>query len=98
MKNPDTRYLFDMKKVLCDKKWAKNAPNFELYYMYRGVEKKKGLRRDITVIPARLLGKEFVKTKGHEHSDDYGEIYSVLSGEAIYLLQKYQKNKIVDVY
>ncbi|OIP75653.1 MAG: hypothetical protein AUK07_01230 [Parcubacteria group bacterium CG2_30_36_21] len=119
-KTMDVRFLEDMKKVLSDKKWAKNAPNFELYYMERGLKKKKGLtplevpakggavasgdllltglRYDITTIPPRMLGKEFVKTKGHEHLGDFGEIYIVLEGQGIYLMQKYKKGKIEDVY
>ena len=94
----DFRFLNDMKKVLYDKKWAKNAPNFELYYMERGLKRKEGLRYDITTIPPRMLGKEFVKTKGHEHSGGFGEVYIVLEGKGIYLMQKYKKGKIEDVY
>lgn len=97
-KKPDIRYLKDMGGIVYDKKWAKKAPNFPLYYMYRGIKKKQGLRYDITIIPARMLGQEFTKTKGHEHSGNFGEIYIVLSGRAIYLLQKYQKGKVEDVY
>ncbi len=94
----EIRFLNDMKEVLCDKKWAETAPNFELYYMYRGVKKRRsGLRYDITVIPPRMLGREFVKTKGHEHSKNYGELYIVLRGKAIYLMQKCQNNQIKDV-
>lgn len=37
---PEIRYLNDMKMVLYDQKWAKKAPDFEVYYMYRGVKKK----------------------------------------------------------
>ncbi|HTY53054.1 MAG TPA: glucose-6-phosphate isomerase family protein [Methanomicrobiales archaeon] len=53
---------------------------------------KEGLRYDITVIPARTLCREYVKTKGHHHPADpkgvpYPEIYEVLEGEAHYLLQ-----------
>ncbi len=95
---PDIRFLNDMKDVLCDKKWAKSAPNFELYYMYRGVKKRDGLRYDITVIPPRMLGQEFVKTKGHSHAGTYNEIYIVLKGQPLYLLQKSVGNKIKDVY
>lgn len=95
---PDIRFLNDMKEVLCDQKWAETAPNFELYYMYRGVKKKNGLRYDITVIPPRMLGQEFVKTKGHGHTRTYGEVYILLEGQALYLLQKYAGNKIEDVY
>lgn len=88
MKKPDIRYLNDMRDILYDRKWAKTAPNLELYYMSRGIEEKDGLRYDITVIPARMLGQEFVKTAGHEHIDNFGEVYIVLNGRAIYLMQK----------
>jgi len=85
-KKPDIRYLNDMKEVIYDKKWLKTAPNLVLYYMYRGIKKEGNLRYDITVIPSRMLGKEFVKTKGHEHIGEYGELYMVLEGEAICLM------------
>ena len=98
MKNPDIRHLNEMKDVLYDRKWAKKAENFELYYMYREVKKKRGLRYDITVIPARKLGKEYVKTLGHEHSSNYGEIYVALKGEAVYLIQRAKKGRVEDVY
>lgn len=97
MKKPNIRFLYDMKEVLYDQKWAKTAPNFELYYMYRGIKTKGDLRYDITIIPPRMLGKEFVKTKGHDHSGNFGELYTVLGGKAVYLIQKYRKNKIEDV-
>ena len=96
---PDIRYLKDIKKVLYDKKWFLKAnPETELYYMYRGVKKKNGLRYDITVIPPRNLGKEFVKTLGHTHLNDLSELYIVLEGKAIYLMQNYKNEKIKDVY
>ena len=104
-KKPDIRFLKDMKEVLYNQKWAKKAPNFELYYMYRGLKRKNDLRYDITVIPARLVGQEFAKTKGHEHFNNYGELYIVLRGQAIYLMQKYasknnsrSQGQIKDVY
>lgn len=93
---PDIRYLRDMKDVVFDKEWLEAAdPNLELYYMYRGLDKKDSLRYDITVIPPKMLGKEFVKTKGHNHP--VKEKYIVLEGEAIFLVQK-GKEKIEDVY
>ncbi len=94
---PDIRFLNDMKNVLYDKNWAKNAANLELYYMRRGVKGKDNLRYDITVIPPQALGKEFVKTKGHRHQN-HKELYTVLGGEAIFLLQKTKNDKIEDVY
>lgn len=87
-----------MKNVLYDQQWAKQAPNFELYYMYRGVKKKDGLRYDITTIFPRMLGQEFVKTKGHGHKRTDNEIYVLLKGQAIYLIQKSTGNKVEDVY
>jgi len=65
--------------------------------MHRGVKRKSDLRYDITIIPPQMLGKEFVKTKGHEHSDEQ-ELYIVLEGKAIFLLQKYKNKKVEDVY
>ena len=47
MKKPEIRYLNDIKDVLYDKEWTKKAPNLELYYMYRGVEKKGGCSNGI---------------------------------------------------
>ena len=98
LKNPDIRHLYDMKSVLYDKKWLKTAPNLELYYMYRGVKNKNGLRYDITVIPPLMLGKEFAKTKGHEHLKNNPELYEVLEGEAIFLAQKRKGDSVSDIY
>jgi glucose-6-phosphate isomerase, archaeal len=97
---PDIRRLKDVKKVIFDKEWLKKANDFELYYMYRGMKKKDNLRYDITVIPPKMLGKEFVKTKGHYHLGKNGEIYIVLKGEALYLVQlkASKKDEIKDVY
>lgn len=96
---PDIRCLDDMREVLADKDFAETAQNTELYFMYRGLEKNNSLRYDITTIPAKMLGKEFVKTKGHYHEGAYGEVYMVLEGFAIYLMQKLGENKeITDIY
>ncbi len=96
---PDIRRLNDMREVVYDKEWLKNASDIELYYMYRGVENKNGLRYDITVIHPAFLGSEFVKTKGHYHLENWQEVYTVLEGTAIYLMQKKNENgDIEDVY
>lgn len=97
---PDIRKLSDMREVIFDKEWLKNAPgDIELYYMYRGVENKNSLRYDITVIPPAFLGSEFAKTKGHYHLENWQETYTVLKGSAIFLMQKPDKNDgIADVY
>lgn len=109
---PGVRRLFDMKDVIYDRKWLSNAENSELYYMYRELSlskkdaaamKEHGLRYDITVIPPRMLGNEFVKTAGHYHPlvpgtrITFPEIYEVLGGEATYILQKPDNEGINDV-
>ncbi len=102
-REPDIRYLRDMESVIYDKEWLKTVDNPALYYMYRGVKEKNGLRYDITVIPPQILGREFVKTKGHKHIGSFGEIYVVLEGIGLYLIQKYippkdnQEEKVEDV-
>jgi len=98
IKKPETRYLNDIKIVLYDKKWAKEALNCPVYYVYRGVRKKEGLRYDITAIPPKMLGSEFPKTKGHEHIKNYQEVYQVLRGKAIFLIQRVKNGRVEDVY
>src|SRR3989339_2132290 len=85
---PDVRHLDDMREVLADKNYAKNSPDTDLYFMYRGLETKSELRYDETIVFAKMLGGEFNKTKGHCHIGAYPEIYTVLKGQAIYLQQK----------
>ncbi len=98
LKNPDIRHLNDMKEVLYDQEWAKDASNPEMYSMYRGLEFKDGLRYDITTMPFQMLGQEFTKTKGHSHPKKYGELYQVLEGTAIYLMQRIEDGQVKDVY
>ncbi len=96
---PDVRKLNDIKTVIYDREWLKTAPDTELYYMYRGVEKNNDLRYDITIIPAKMLGSEFVKTKGHYHLENWQEVYMVLEGTATYLMQKRKPDgEIEDAY
>jgi len=96
---PDVRKLSDMREVIFDKEWLKSADNAELYFMYRGLENNGELRYDITVIPAKMLGKEFNKTKGHFHIGKFQEVYTVIEGNAIYLMQKKNgEGKIEDTY
>ena len=113
MKNEkQIRKLFEMKDVIYDREWLSTANNIDLYYMYREfciskndmiTMKEHGLRYDITLIPPRMLGCEFVKTAGHYHSMVPGtditfpEIYEVQAGEAFYMLQKSCNGKMKDV-
>ena len=102
--NPDVRLLGEMAEVIFDQEFLATASrDIALYYMFREVAqsaedakkiKERDLRYDITIMPPRTLGKEFIKTAGHYHPRvpgsplTYPEIYEVLEGEAHYLLQK----------
>ncbi len=73
-----------------------------LYRMYRDVAwpehrpviEKYHLRYDISVFSADRLGPEFLKSSGHYHplvpgsNVSYPELYEILHGRVIYLLQK----------
>ncbi|MDI6605749.1 MAG: glucose-6-phosphate isomerase family protein [Candidatus Omnitrophota bacterium] len=90
---PGVRTLEEMRQVLWDKEIG--APQ-ELYYMYRDVYrredkdllKENNLRFDVTMIKPDYLGKEFMKTAGHYHPGDFGELYEVVHGRCYCLLQK----------
>ncbi|MBC7109835.1 MAG: glucose-6-phosphate isomerase [Archaeoglobi archaeon] len=104
------RYLDEMRDLLFDEEYARKAENEPLYYMCRDVSLSRRdreilmnfrVRYDITIIPPKSLGVEFVKTKGHYHPEvrrgmSYPELYEVLEGEAIFLLQKGEKGRIED--
>lgn len=102
-KTPEIRRLFDIKGLLYDKAFEETAENFDIYYIYRDLARNSSerekiashhLRYDITIIPPKMLGVEYVKTAGHFHphfpnsSLSYPEIYEVLEGKATYLMQK----------
>ena len=88
------RYLNELKDVLYDQEWLKTAKNFPVYYVWRGVKEEGDIRYDITIIPPKMLGKEFPKTKGHRHLNNFSELITVLEGEAFYFSQWGKKNKI----
>ena len=111
-REPDIRWLYDLRDVICDQNWLAKAKNTELYYMYRDLflsradgEKlrEQGVRYDITIIPPGMLGCEYVKTIGHYHplvpgeGVTFPEIYEILEGEALYLLQKLDLSDVVAV-
>ena len=94
-----------MRRVLMD-------PNavvpLEAYFMHRGIFAsieniqeafyKNKIRFDITVIPPANWGKEPAKTYGHYHDPvEKPEIYQVVSGEVMWLMQKTDENgKVLD--
>jgi len=101
---PNIRKLWDMKAVLMDP--TAKSTREEMYYMYRNVVLKENapilaghnLRYDITVIPPAMIGHEYTKTVGHYHPFKgnskiaYPEIYEVLHGKLLFLLQKMDSN------
>jgi glucose-6-phosphate isomerase len=111
--DPDIRHLFDMTDVILDQAWLAGAEDFDLYFMYRDLylsraDREKllaqGLRYDITIIPPAMLGKEYIKTAGHYHplvsggGVTYPELYEVLEGEALYLLQNEDLSDVAAVH
>lgn len=58
-----------------------------VYWMFRGIGFEENLRIDLTVLVSGFLGREYTKTYGHYHKEDEKEIYKVLLGEAIFVLQ-----------
>lgn len=93
------RRLEDLRPVLRD---AAAVGPAELYRMYRGVAREEhrawcrahAMRYDITVLVPGRLGDEYVKTAGHYHPPQpgspltFGEVYEVLAGRALFVLQK----------
>ena len=112
MIEPQVRTLGDLRDVLYDRDAVTEPSGTALYYMYRSLSlsrkdaqamKAEDIRYDITVIPPRTLGREYVKTLGHYHplvpgtGLSYPELYEVLEGKAHYLLQKLTDGKVTDV-
>jgi len=91
--------------------YYRETPNENpLYYRYKNicfkqdeeVFKEYNLRYEITVLFPGKIGKEFIKTAGHFHplkntgKETYPEYCEVLTGEAIFLLQKNGRNNEVE--
>jgi glucose-6-phosphate isomerase len=99
----EIRTVGDLKPVLMQPYSADGIEKEPAYFMFRDLAKNKadseavresGLRYDITVMPPRTLGIEYVKTLGHSHQNvpktdvTYPELYQVVTGRAHYILQK----------
>ncbi|MBD3389393.1 glucose-6-phosphate isomerase [Candidatus Micrarchaeota archaeon] len=94
-----TRSVSQLSDVLMEPK--KSGPEGIAYYMFRDVYKQGSLRYDITEVPARMFGTEFVKTYGHYHPEareglSYPEIYQILNGEAVFIMQKPRRDDSLD--
>jgi glucose-6-phosphate isomerase len=94
-----TRMVSDLGEVLMDPK--RSGPDGIAYYMFRDVYTHGSLRYDVTLIPPRMFGEEFVKTYGHYHPEakpglSYPELYQILHGEALFIMQKRRRDDSVD--
>ncbi len=108
---PQARTLDEMQPVVFDREWLKKADLQQpLYFMYRDcvrpedrpIAQELQLRYDITLLLPTRLGREYNKTKGHYHSERarglaYPELYEVLEGDALILLQKRDGAGVSDV-
>jgi glucose-6-phosphate isomerase len=98
----DVRRLSEMKDVLRSYVVMETSGDREIYYMFRNVYSRDGIRFDITLIPGGTLEGECVKTYGHSHpiAEDglsYPEVYQVLRGSATFLLQMTNRDRSVSV-
>jgi len=109
---PVIRRFEDLEPVLYDVSSCRGMnPELPVYEVYRDlgvgergreILSKHGVRYDATVIPPLMLGKEYVKTIGHDHLPSIGEwthpeVFEVLEGEARFLVQRYRGEEVVDV-
>ncbi len=90
MITPGVRLVRDLSPVLMEPIESEEPA----YWMYRGFGyPAESLRLDLTIMRSGTLGKEFIKTFGHVHprspwSESYGEVYKIMRGEAIMVLQR----------
>ena len=95
--------LKDMKNFFSDKKLVKEKlkqnKNPLIYTVLR--KKEEGTDYSLTVIEQGKIGREHFMTRGHYHTKAYPEIYILLKGKGILLVQnrecisiKLKKNKI----
>lgn len=104
------RRVKDLRLVLYDWDSCRGLdPEMPVYEVYRdacGSSERRllldyGLRYDVTVMPPRLLGEEYVKTVGHRHAacngGPYPEVFEVLEGEAHFLLEKQGGPEVLEV-
>lgn len=86
----EVRKLKDLYPVLHTRIEYKNIP---VYFMYRNIYSTDDIRYDITIIPPKIIGKEYAKTFGHFHPYaekelTYPEVCHVIRGSCKFLLEK----------
>lgn len=110
---PSVRFAGDMSDVIVDQEWMEKNKTQPLYYMYRNLAETKEDAKKIKAVDVRYdilesvpvhLGSEYNKTAGHYHSavkngnTTYPELYELIKGDAFYLMQKVEGDKVIDIY
>jgi len=98
----EVRKLSQMRDVLKGHVVLDVEQDEDMYYMYREVAKKNGIRFDITVVPGKIVHGECNKTYGHVHplaenGLSFPEVYQVLGGSAVFLFQSTNRDMTVNV-
>ncbi len=84
VRSPLVRRYGEMKALFLEEaEWGEDKA---LYYIYRKIHQEGEIRVDITVMKDEVVGRERNKTYGHSHP--YPEIYQVLKGKVLFILQK----------
>ena len=106
----EIRRASDLKPVLARPELLNG--DFDAYYMFRDIygseeDRRKilnaRLRYDFTIIPPAEIGGESVKTYGHYHPKNsagltYPEIYQVIEGKAIFVIQRREGERLIDCF
>ncbi|MDD5337160.1 MAG: glucose-6-phosphate isomerase family protein [Candidatus ainarchaeum sp.] len=100
VKEFSVRNLSQMNDVLMKRQPV--LSDFPLYFMFRSIAAKQGLRYDITIIPPKRIDGEYAKTYGHYHplaekGLSYPEVYQILEGRALFIFQKPRSDASLDV-
>lgn len=88
----EIKKVIDLNSVLFDQSQPEGQV---IYEVCRGENVEGSFRYDLTLFHPVLLGLELGKTFGHYHENNNPEIYEVLSGRALFLIQKYEDNPSV---
>jgi glucose-6-phosphate isomerase len=95
-----TRLLDELTPVALDQAVCRQSQDIA-YYMYNGIYRNRDatrlanlpMRYELTLIPPRQIGREFIKTFGHIHNTEpksgqtYAEVCEVLLGQAHFVFQ-----------
>jgi len=91
---PEKRGKKQLQDFVMDGKSLRKGP---YYLIYRKVKRLGDIEYDLTLIRNGFMGREYVRTMGHNHPRRYGELYEVLHGKAAFLIQPKSLSKFVIV-